>query len=347
VRAIVGGLVGLWKRTPAPDRGPATRAEPPPPSRVAKPPWTRAGAEPPGAGEGEVGPFARAEPLEASPIATEVLLAATAPRRCTAGAPFTAALVAYVDAARTAALQHLADLGEPDDRRVSDVAASSWLVGAPVTVRLSAEGATVMPAEIRFAWSGHENLAAFAVTIDPTRPREAIVLGFVVFVAEVAVAHLPMRVAVGPAAGTMPAHAQAAVPRSAFASYASRDADIVAQRLSTLSRWSPGLDIFQDCLDLRPGEGFKPQLASQIAAREVFLLFWSRRAAASPWVRWEYATAVECKGVDAILPMPIEDPSIAPPPPELAGRHLRDRYLLAGYALAQVHEQAQRGGAPS
>ena len=62
---------------------------------------------------------------------------------------------------------------------------------------------------------------------------------------------------------------------------------------------------------MRPGENFKPQLADQIAAREVFLLFWSRHAAASPWVRWEYATALERKGArDSILPMPLEDSAI-------------------------------------
>lgn len=80
-------------------------------------------------------------------------------------------------------------------------------------------------------------------------------------------------------------------------------------------------------------------MASQIAARDVFLLFWSPRAAASPWVRWEFETAVAQKQAEAILPMPIEDPAVAPLPPELSQRHLRDRYLLAGYALQQIHDE--------
>jgi hypothetical protein len=278
------------------------------------------------------------------PSASPVLLAATAPRRCVAGTPFTVALAAYIEVARPTALQHLADLGEQADRRIADVAASAWLVGAPVTVRLAAGGANVTPPEICFAWSGLENLAAFTVTVDATVPREAVSLCFLVLVADVAVAHLPLRVAVGAAADIAPERTQSAVPRSAFASYSSGDAEIVAQRLSTLARWSPGVDIFQDCLDLRPDENFKPQIALHIAGREVFLLFWSRRAAASRWVRWEYTTALDRKGVDAILPMPIEDPAIAPPPPELAQRHLRDRFLLAGYALAKVHEDAKGSG---
>jgi hypothetical protein len=40
--------------------------------------------------------------------------------------------------------------------------------------------------------------------------------------------------------------------------------------------------------------------------------------------------------------MPLEDPAIAPPPPEFADLHLRDRFMLAGYALAKVREEAGR-----
>ena len=171
---------------------------------------------------------------------------------------------------------------------------------------------------MRFEWSGRENLAAFSVRVGAA-PRDAVVLRFQVLVADVPVAYVPMRVSLGGAPATSQTHrVQGALPGSAFASYSSRDAEPVTQRLSTLSRWAPGLDIFQDCLDLTPGETFKPQSSTQIAGRDVFILFWSRQAAMSPWVRWEYTTALQRKGLAAILPMPLEDPAIAPPPPELA-----------------------------
>jgi len=220
--------------------------------------------------------------------------------------------------------------------------------GAPVTVRLAGEGATVTPPEVRFEWSGRENLAAFSVKVDST-PRDAVLLGFQILVTDVPVAFVPMRVALAAAQAPESTHrVEAALPSSAFASYSSRDAEPVTQRLSTLTRWAPGLDIFQDCLDLTPGETFKPQLENQIARRDVFILFWSRQAALSPWVRWEYTTALQCKGLGAILPMPLEDPAIAPPPPELADKHQRDRFMLAGYGLAKVREEAGRGdGAPA
>jgi hypothetical protein len=50
--------------------------------------------------------------------------------------------------------------------------------------------------------------------------------------------------------------------------------------------------------------------------------------------------------LDAILPMPLEDPAIAPPPPELADRHLRDRFMLAGYGLAKIRDEAARPPTP-
>jgi hypothetical protein len=53
-------------------------------------------------------------------------------------------------------------------------------------------------------------------------------------------------------------------PSSAFASYSSKDAEVVTRSLSTLVHLAPTLDIFQDCLDLTPNEAFKPQLEVQI-----------------------------------------------------------------------------------
>jgi hypothetical protein len=288
----------------------------------------------------------RGKPTKAGAFVPErVLIGASAPRQCTHGQRFAAALVAYIEAARASAKEKLEALGEPGDRVVMDVApqrTSSWQLGAPVVVRLAGEGLDVMPTEVRFEWNGRENLASFAVRVRDDAPS-SVSLGFEVFVAEVPVSFISMRLHIGQ--GTeRPAvqQVQQSVPSSAFASYASKDSEPVAQRLSTLQRWSPGLDIFQDCLDLTPNTLFQPQLREQIARRDVFLLFWSRNAAASPWVKWEYQTARDTRGLNAILPMPLEDPAIAPPPPELADRHLRDRFMLAGYGLAKVHEEATR-----
>jgi hypothetical protein len=102
------------------------------------------------------------------------------------------------------------------------------------------------------------------------------------------------------------------------------------------------LDIFQDCLDLTPNEAFKAQLEAQIGKRDVFLLFWSRHARDSKWVLWEFETACLKPGMDAILPMPLEDPSLAPPPPGFEDKHLRDRFMIAGYGLKKIAELSGR-----
>ena len=284
-------------------------------------------------------------PSQADALAHEqVLLGASVPRKCAKGQRFAAALVAYIDAARESARQKLETLGEPGDRVLLDVAPqrnSSWQVGAPVAVRLTGEGLEVTPGEVRFEWNGRENLATFAVGVRDDAPPFVFIC-FEVFVAEVPVSFISMRLDVGTTGPSAVQQMQESVPTSAFASYASKDAEPVTQRLSALQRWSPSLDIFQDCLDLHPNTVFQPQLREQISQRDVFLLFWSRNAAASPWVKWEYQTACDTRGLKSILPMPLEDAAIAPPPQELADRHLRDRFMLAGYGLAKIREEATR-----
>lgn len=273
-----------------------------------------------------------------------VMLAVAAPRRAQAGSSFTARFGAYVAAARELAQRHLEALGEEGDRVVLDLAPDRqphWRPGAPVTVRLGGAHLTVSPAERSFEWNGRENVVTFAVTVDHDAPATQVQLCFQVFLGEVEISLITLGLELGATASEGPANGTiAAAPSSAFASYASKDASQVTQRLSTLAHWAPTLDIFQDCLDLVPNEEFKPQLARQIAARDVFLLFWSRHAMTSPWVRWELETARAKPGIEAILPMPLEDPAIAPPPPGFEAKHLRDRYLIAGYGLARIAEVA-------
>ncbi|MBY0276079.1 toll/interleukin-1 receptor domain-containing protein [Candidatus Binatia bacterium] len=282
------------------------------------------------------------------PTSDEVRLAVAAPRRADQGTTFVARFAAYVEGSRVETLEKLAELGETGDRIVKDVAPSRharWAIGAPVTVRLTStsESLAISPATASFEWNGRDSLLSFLVTVKPDAPCSTAQLCFAVFLDTVPIAFLPLGVAIAQGAAE-PAPAtetvEVAAPKSAFASYASKDASNVAGRLSSLSRWAPGLDIFQDCLDLRANEQFKPQLEREIVHRDVFLLFWSRNARASRWVKWEYETARDRRGLAVILPMPLEDPAIAPPPDEFAQDHWRDRFLLAGYALAKIADDA-------
>jgi len=211
---------------------------------------------------------------------------------------------------------------------------------------LTGEHITITPKEHAFEWNGHENLAIFAVRVDADAPLVTLGLCFHVFLGPLQIAFIPLGVAISasPTAEREPSKTYAHAPSSAFASYSSKDAETVTRSLSTLAHWAPTLDIFQDCLDLTPNEGYKPRLAAEIAARDVFLLFWSRNARASQWVHWEFETARVRPGMNAILPMPLEDPSLAPPPQGFEDKHLRDRFMIAGYGLKKIAEI--KGGRP-
>lgn len=290
-------------------------------------------------------PQAPASPQPAAAADDPVLLGVTAPGASAPGARFNAVLAVYVGSVRASTEAKLRRLGGQGTEPLLDLAPdrqAGWRVGAPVTVRLTATHAEITPTERRFEWNGRENLASFDVRVSPHAPDGELDLCFHVALADVPIACIPLPVSLvslDPApAASRPRSVRTAA--SAFASYSSKDAQAVGYCLSALARWSPGLAIFQDCLDLNPNEAFKPQLSQRIANSDVFLLFWSRHASASPWVQWEYDTARKAHGLDAVLPMPLEDPRIAPPPPEFADAHMRDRFMMARYALARIDDEA-------
>ncbi|MFT3818489.1 MAG: toll/interleukin-1 receptor domain-containing protein [Rubrivivax sp.] len=378
--ALAGGVAGIWgwlsRRRRQDDRpAAATAAKPAPPAalppdfiRLDKPlpppvpaqvpqPVPPAPAAPPDfdpftapTADLYIGPAPQApQPSGAEPPAADqsapepVLIGVTAPESGRPGGRFNAVLAVYIEAARAAAEAQLRRLGGPQGVPLLDLPPdrqSGWLPGAPVTVRLSAPGAVVEPAERRFDWNGRLNLAAFSVQM-AAGAQGALDLCFQVELAGVPIALLPLPVAIaGEQALVLLNRQDRQAPASAFASYASKDAQTVGYCLSALSRWSPGLAIFQDCLDLQPNEAFKPQLRQRIHDSDCFLLFWSRHASASKWVRWELDTARDDKGLDAVIPMPLEDPAIAAPPPEFEAVHLRDRFMMARYGLARIQDEA-------
>lgn len=215
-------------------------------------------------------------PQNGEPAPEPVLFGIAAPREAAPGSSFTARFAAYIAAANTVAQQHLENLGEKDDRVVLDIPPGReprWCIGAPITIRLTGEHLTITPAERQFEWNGRENLASFAVQVDGDAPRVTLQLCFHVFLGPVPIAFIPLGLAIsGLPSGLPTPRLEVRAPSSAFASYSSKDAEAVQRSLSTLSRWAPTLDIFQDCLDLKPNDVFKQQLAKEIAAREVFLL---------------------------------------------------------------------------
>jgi hypothetical protein len=110
-----------------------------------------------------------------------------------------------------------------------------------------------------------------------------------------------------------------------------------------------GLSVFQDILDLEPGERWARELYREIDNCDVFLLFWSRAAAASEWVAKEIAYALDRKaGADdkppAIQPVPIEGPPRPAPPEVLRHLHFNDALLAHIQAATASAKPAGRKG---
>lgn len=114
---------------------------------------------------------------------------------------------------------------------------------------------------------------------------------------------------------------------SAFISYASQDRNRVATIIQGMKKARPDMDIFFDVDSLRSGEDWEQALHREIERRDALFLCWSHNACKSKWVDTEWRYALECKGLDCIEPIPLDPPSLCPPPEELSRKHFNDKLL--------------------
>ena len=124
--------------------------------------------------------------------------------------------------------------------------------------------------------------------------------------------------------------------RRAFVSYSHRDRLRVAEQLLAIQEVAPKLRFWMDNRSMTAGDMWLNAIASAIRNADVFLLFWSASASASPEVRkeWEYALKLEQSdkrhvrrrrnGTRFISPVPLDSPSECPPPAELSDLHYGD-----------------------
>jgi TIR domain-containing protein len=75
-----------------------------------------------------------------------------------------------------------------------------------------------------------------------------------------------------------------------FLSYARADLDTVDPLVRNLQ--ASGLRVWRDQDSLYSGQRWPKAIGEAIAAQEAVLLVWSRRAAQSPWVEFEWTTAL-------------------------------------------------------
>lgn len=210
--------------------------------------------------------------------------------------------------------------------------------GTRIDVRLEMPMLRVEEADAVLVWRGAHTAVQFEVSV-PGVVESPNSIGRVRFAIDaVPAGTLRFQVALAAAGAAInPAEfreVQAARYRRAFASYSSQDRAEVLRRVQAFK--ISGMSVFQDILDLDPGERWEKALYHEIDRCDVFLLFWSKAAAASEWVSKEIDYALARQGGDAenppaIQPVPIEGPPIVPPPPRLAGLHFNDALL------AQIH----------
>jgi type VI secretion system (T6SS) EvfL/ImpJ/VasE family protein/TIR domain-containing protein len=266
----------------------------------------------------------------------EVKLGAAAPGGVSPGQRFIAQFVAYPEHDEEQ-VRKLIKRHSPSIVPLLGKRTCRWAQGTNVEVRVQADGIEFDRASQSFTWDGAIALLDFSAQANRDAPGGDVVLTY-----DVAVAGFPLvticltiRVSAQAIAGnTVTATAPAA--RTAFASYASQDRALVTHMVGAIER-AAGIHVFQDCLDLKAGDAWKARLDREIQARDVFMLFWSRWAAESTWVEWEWRTALRTKGRQAIQVHPLQ-PDVAPP------SALRDLNFASVHAIvADYYAREHRG----
>lgn len=275
-----------------------------------------------------------APPAEPEPVRLD----ASAPAIARPGEVFLARFAACAPADFDAIRPYL---DRPDGRAPHELlpTPTRWRRGARVSVTCHGPGLRCVESTRVQRWDGEPLFLDFEVAVEPRtggpQPRSAR-LGFDVAVEGVVLNKLRLKVKLRGEPDGARVGATARAPTTAFASHARLDQPRVADCCTALERHA-GLDIFVDCLDLRPGERWWRRLVGEIDERELFLLFWSDHAAASPNVEREWRHAFTRKAREAIEIHPLAPWPKLSVPPEFAEVHVASRYqVLRAAGLEQM-----------
>lgn len=270
------------------------------------------------------------------PVADAVDAAVYCPPRVARRSSFLVQVFLYLPEQAQEAAERALEADAQARRRQSFTLPLDLAPGTRVDIRLDMPGLTVSEPDAVVVWRQRTAGVQFQVDVPADAAERAI--GNVRF----AIAGVPagtMRFQVDIGAADAPAdapalcEAEAVRYRRAFASYASKDRAEVLRRVQAFK--IAGISVFQDVLDLSPGDRWERELYRRIDDCDVFLLFWSNAASQSVWVGKEIAYALARKEGIAIQPVPIEGPPIVPPPASLQGLHFNDA-LLAHIAVADT-----------
>lgn len=188
-------------------------------------------------------------------------------------------------------------------------------------------------------WNGRAEPVQFGVTVPSDSTQKTVIGTVTVSQNNIPLGHLKFKLSITPAAASISKEPQpvgdaARVYKKAFVSYSSKDRKEVLKRVQGLA--VTGIEVFQDVLDLEPGDRWERELYRNIDECDLFLLFWSTAAKESKWVLKEALYALERQGKDGlnppeIIPVIIEGPPAVSPPNELQHLHFNDKllYLIA------------------
>jgi YD repeat-containing protein len=215
--------------------------------------------------------------------------------------------------------------------------------GAKLRFDLTAPGLKIGEPAQTLVWRGRPDSVQFAVTASKRRTPGTVLATVTVSLNSVPIGHVKFKLSVAP-----PEAGQAAAKPEwlgddarryslAFVSYAREDRVQVVARVQMLQ--AVRIRYFQDVLAIDPGKRWKKELYRYIDQCDLFLLFWSRNAKKSKWVRKEARRALARKAGDELAPPEIQ-PVILERPPARPWRELRDIHFddRLTYLMAEEEE---------
>lgn len=214
--------------------------------------------------------------------------------------------------------------GAADIRRVEEASRAALAEGALVTATPNLPGFQCNPPSITLGFFEDWHRFDFKLRTQDA-PLEQAANGEITFTVEgVIVADLPLSVYVTeqPNAAAEAEILNAEPYAAIFCSYSRRDTAIV-ERVERAYR-ALGLEFLRDVTALRSGEDWDDALLDLIDQADIFQLFWSIEAAASPYVRkeWEHALRrMQREELEAFIRPVYWQQPLAPVPPELSSIH--------------------------
>jgi hypothetical protein len=221
-----------------------------------------------------------------------------------------------------------------------------------VRITIEGRGAEIQSPVQEFIWRGYVAHVAFAAML-PTRFGARQYKPLVrVFVNGAPAGFIELKLQAIPnsdGATPSPVAEKALRFNKVFLSYASADRTKVLDMVKMLRALK--IDYFHDLLSLEPGQRWKEEIYTQIAACDAFCLFWSSNAKRSKWVIQEAKLALQNQsnspdGTPHLSLIIIEGPPIAKPPRALSEFHFNDptQYVVFAEEFARHHARANTDG---